>query len=326
MSPRLFDGFTFYDELDLLELRLAEIGDLVDRFVLVEATSTFQGGPKPLVFNENKARFGRWLDKIEHVVIDFPDPIPALSRKSRSKDKLERAKAWDREYYQRDQILRGFSDAAADDIVMVSDVDEIPRRDVIERIIQTRLYERNIVALGMAYYRFFLNCKVAPPKTADPEVVASAKGAASVRGLEFGWKPEDQQWNGLHLAQRRYVTSPSDLRRARIDPPKAWARLGLGGLGLRVKNRRFCGMANPVVVVPDAGWHFSSLGGYDGWLKKVQAFSHTEYRNTAEFKDQAAFQAWFAMHQIVGLEDLPEAVRAAPSAWAAYLYLPPGDG
>ena len=73
--PRLFDCFTFYDELDLLELRLAELGDIVARFVLVEAASTFQGQPKPLVFEKEKARFAPWLDKIEHVVIDFPDPI-----------------------------------------------------------------------------------------------------------------------------------------------------------------------------------------------------------------------------------------------------------
>jgi beta-1,4-mannosyl-glycoprotein beta-1,4-N-acetylglucosaminyltransferase len=323
MTPRLFDCFTFYDELDLLELRLAELGDIVDRFVLVEATSTFQGQPKPLVFEREKARFARWLDKIEHVVIDFPDPIPALSRKSRSKGKVERAKAWDREYYQRDQIMRGLGGAGPDDIIMVSDVDEIPRREVLERIIGTRLYEGAIVAFGMAYYRFFLNCKVAAPQDRpDEAVVASAEGAASVRGLEFGWHPSHEQWNGLHLTQMRYLKSASDLRRARIDAPAAWARLGLGGVGLRLKNRRFCGMSNPVVVVPDAGWHFSSLGGYEGWTKKVQAFSHTEYRNTAEFRDKAAFDLWFAMHRIVDIDELPASVKASGARWAAYLYPP----
>ena len=53
----LIDAFTFYNELDLLEIRLHELRGVADAFVLVEAGETFSGKPKPLVFRENRERF-----------------------------------------------------------------------------------------------------------------------------------------------------------------------------------------------------------------------------------------------------------------------------
>lgn len=53
----IIDCFTFFNELDVLEIRLRELDGVVDRFVLVEATLTHQGKPKPLLYAENKERF-----------------------------------------------------------------------------------------------------------------------------------------------------------------------------------------------------------------------------------------------------------------------------
>ena len=64
----IFDTFTFYNELDLLELRLNILGDVVDYFVINEANITFTGKPKPLYYRENKDRFKKWKDKIIHIV------------------------------------------------------------------------------------------------------------------------------------------------------------------------------------------------------------------------------------------------------------------
>ena len=67
----IFDTFTFYNELDLLELRLNILGDVVDYFVINEATITFTGKTKPLYYFENKERFKKWEDKIiYHVTHD----------------------------------------------------------------------------------------------------------------------------------------------------------------------------------------------------------------------------------------------------------------
>ena len=52
-----YDCFSFFNELDLLEIRLNVLKDAVDKFVLVEAGETHSGKPKPLYFKENEARF-----------------------------------------------------------------------------------------------------------------------------------------------------------------------------------------------------------------------------------------------------------------------------
>ena len=53
----IYDTFMFFNELELLELRLNELNGVVDKFVLVEATRTFTNKPKPLYYAENKQRF-----------------------------------------------------------------------------------------------------------------------------------------------------------------------------------------------------------------------------------------------------------------------------
>lgn len=109
----LIDAFMFYNEFDILELRLELLDEYVDRFVLVEAEVNHVGGPKELFFQKNKERFARWLPKITHVIVTA-DEAP--------KD----ANPWSREKYQREAILRGLDDVPDTSIVMISDVDEIP--------------------------------------------------------------------------------------------------------------------------------------------------------------------------------------------------------
>jgi O-antigen biosynthesis protein len=108
----LIDTFIFFNELDVLEVRLETLAPHVDRFVLVEADTTFQGKPKPLYFAENKQRFAKFADKIIHVVVeDMPiDGVP-----------------FDREYFQRDAIRRGLEGLPPETWILLSDVDEIPR-------------------------------------------------------------------------------------------------------------------------------------------------------------------------------------------------------
>lgn len=111
----LVDCFMFYNELDILELRLSCLDRHVDRFVLVESEVSHAGSPKELFFYNNRARFTKWLDKIEHVIV---------SAEESPKDE----NPWSREKYQRECILRGLDRCSCPDhsIIMVSDVDEIP--------------------------------------------------------------------------------------------------------------------------------------------------------------------------------------------------------
>ncbi|WP_207477512.1 hypothetical protein [Arenibaculum pallidiluteum] len=112
----IIDAFTFFNELDVLELRLRELHGVVDRFVLVEATRTHAGRPKPLYFADSRSRFAPWADKIRHIVVD---DLPADGD------------AWVRENMQRDAILRGLDGITGDDVILVSDADEIVRAGVV---------------------------------------------------------------------------------------------------------------------------------------------------------------------------------------------------
>lgn len=144
--PKVYDCFTFFNELDLLEVRLNELDGVVDRFVLCESPYTFRGQPKPLVFQENRARFARFLPKIEHVVVD---DLPLGGRK-KEHDYFKK------ERFQRNALARGLHDAAPDDYVILCDVDEIPRASVIEAIVRAN-GPKAVHLLEMDYYTYFLN-------------------------------------------------------------------------------------------------------------------------------------------------------------------------
>ena len=67
---KVFDCFTFYNELDLLEIRLSELYPVVDHFVLAEANVTYTNNSKRMIFAENREYFRRFQDKLIYVAVD----------------------------------------------------------------------------------------------------------------------------------------------------------------------------------------------------------------------------------------------------------------
>ena len=116
---KIYDCFTFYNELDLLDLHLEELYDHVDYFVIVESTKTFQNNDKSLFLKLNWNRYIKYHDKIIHVVVD---------------DSPGSANAWDNETFQRNAIMRGLTNAADEDIIIIGDVDEIIRAEVVDQM------------------------------------------------------------------------------------------------------------------------------------------------------------------------------------------------
>jgi Glycosyltransferase family 17 len=144
------DTFTFFNELDVLALRLAILTDVVDRFVLVEATETFTGIPKSLNFLEHRddPRFAPYRDRITHVIVnDLPRGTP-----------------WQREFAQRNAIRRGLADCHDTDLILISDVDEIPRpRSILEaRSIGTQ-HRGESIAFRQTLYGYTLNWRHVRP-------------------------------------------------------------------------------------------------------------------------------------------------------------------
>jgi beta-1,4-mannosyl-glycoprotein beta-1,4-N-acetylglucosaminyltransferase len=117
----IYDCFTFFNELDILEMRLEELYPVVDKFVIVEMDKTFQGQPKELFLSNNLLRFEKYWDKMKCFFEKCPDDI---------------TNPWEREYYQRNCIRKRVANMRPrqDDIIMVSDADEIPRRSVVQSL------------------------------------------------------------------------------------------------------------------------------------------------------------------------------------------------
>jgi|TARA_R100000084_G_scaffold70829_1_gene31436 beta-1,4-mannosyl-glycoprotein beta-1,4-N-acetylglucosaminyltransferase len=136
---QVFDCFIFNNEVDLLELRLNILDDVVDKFVIVEGNSTFSGNKKESNFLKNKERFEKWSDKI---IYEFAD-IPNLER------------SWDREIFSRNYALTLpiFND---DDIIISSDLDEIPNPEAIEMVSEW-ITDKTHYTLQMNFYMYYLN-------------------------------------------------------------------------------------------------------------------------------------------------------------------------
>ena len=120
---KIIDTFTFYNELDMLYYRLSALYNFVDKFVLVEATLTFKGNPKPLYYEENKEKFKMFADKIVHVIVQ--DLIPNATHVYSDK---QDDYVWKNENHQRNCIDYGIKTLklSDEDLIMISDVDEIP--------------------------------------------------------------------------------------------------------------------------------------------------------------------------------------------------------
>ena len=107
---KIIDCFVFYNEMDLLEYRLALLYDTVDFFILVESTHTYIGKEKPLFYNINKPRFAKYSDKIIHIIVsDFPYKYPEIDYKNNKlyigfngnkDDYLENGEQWINESFQ----------------------------------------------------------------------------------------------------------------------------------------------------------------------------------------------------------------------------------
>jgi len=137
---KIYDCFTFFNEFDLLELRLRELYDHVDYFVVVEGNRTFQNQEKPFYYDSMKYRYAQWQDKIIRVrLMDMPEDTDP----------------WGRERHQRDGILQGLSaDTEDNDIIMISDVDEIPRVETIQKL---RSSIQSIWGFRMPLFNFKFN-------------------------------------------------------------------------------------------------------------------------------------------------------------------------
>jgi beta-1,4-mannosyl-glycoprotein beta-1,4-N-acetylglucosaminyltransferase len=116
----------FYNELDVLEVRLKELYDHVDHIVISEASTTFSGHSKDYIFLDNQERFKPFLDKVIHVKVeDMPGVVPGAP---------DGMACMYNENHQRNVLTRGLTDADDNDIILICDMDEILRGSVVDQL------------------------------------------------------------------------------------------------------------------------------------------------------------------------------------------------
>lgn len=227
---KIYDCFTYFNEIELLELRLNLLHDVVDYFVVVEANKTHKNNQKDFNFEKNTALLQDYLAKIIYIKVeDMPD-CPSNE--------------WELENYQRNCITRGLTSSSPEDLILISDIDEIPApaaiklltennrstelctddcRQNIEQLITVpenllTQYGRGLLditplALEQTLYYYFVNCQC------------------------------KEKWHGTTITKAKYLAIPQLFRNYR----NVFPRISYGG------------------------WHFSYLGGIERILEKLNS-------------------------------------------------------
>lgn len=228
----VYDCIPFFNEIDILKLRLHILNPIVDKFVIEEATVTFSGEPKELCFEKNKDLFKEFLPKIEYIVVDN-SPVNTTTHL--------------RDKFQKNALVKGLADATEEDVIILSDVDEIPNPKALEEVI-AHFDKDKIYHFAQRMFYCFLNME---------EVSGNL---LSITGEFPG--VERRLWLGTKVFSKKSI--PADgiiqLREALVTSPEA-------------------------VRVPNGGWHFGYMGntGEKDVAKristKVVAAAHQEYND-----------------------------------------------
>ena len=202
VKRQVVDITLFNNELELLDLRVKILEDVVDFFIVKEATHTFQGDPKELLSKAYNH------PKVFTYVVEFS---PGMD-------------TWQRDRFQRgvqvDLTAYGINEDA---IVMTSDLDEIPNPEAVEWV-RDNFNPSAMYALEQRMHQYYLN----------------------VRNLS-------EPWSGTRIcSMERYRLMDAETMR---------------------HSQHLC------MTLPDAGWHWSFLGGEKQIEKKIRSYAHEEYDN-----------------------------------------------
>jgi len=155
---KIFDCFMYMNEDVILDLRLNSLDQYVDYFVIVESCYFHNGNKKKLNFDIKK--FSKFKKKIIYLVLEHePDDIEKINDHDDPKIKSSKhiLNGMRRDFYQRNFIKKGLVECEENDIVLISDIDEIPKLENFNK----KLINNEIVFFKqrMFYYKFNLCSK-----------------------------------------------------------------------------------------------------------------------------------------------------------------------
>ena len=268
---KIFDVFPFFNELDLLEIRLSILDPYVDHFVISEATKTFQGDDKPLYYLENKERFEKFNHKIIHNVVDDADSITLSRYGVKYNTSVE---AQQRDTYQKDKIKEILLEVCDDDVIIWSDLDEVPNPDSIKEI-KSFFQKDCIYQFAQDNYISFINLKEISGN------ITSQTGNFGIPGKWFGTKMfSSSLLSKFEMTELR--NKRAEIPNYIIDPG-GWHWSYVGSEGLSVEERL---------------------------IKKIECSSHPEL-NVKSIKDNVdqvnenldPFGRTFASYEVVSIDD-----------------------
>ena len=194
---KIYDCFSFWDEDLLLEIRLNILDKFVDYFVIVEGNKTWQNNPKKLKFDIKK--FKKFEEKIIYIPVeDMPDGNNPYVR----------------ENFQRNAINRGINKANDDDLIIISDLDEIPD------LKKLRNFKKNMRFAVFKQLHFYYKFNLQSIKNPN--------------------------WYGSRICVKKYLKSPQWLRDLKFKKRPFW-RIDKLRLNNIIENGgwHFCNLKNP---------------------------------------------------------------------------------
>jgi len=199
---KIYDCFMYFDEELILDLRLNILNKFVDYFVIVESIFTHKGEKRDLKFNINK--FKKFEDKIVYLVYDQePSQIEKIVSKDTEDEKSRKyiMNALFRENAQRNFINGALNDLDNEDIILISDVDEIPNLKGInfkEKKSKIILFKQD-----MLYYKFNLklpNLDWTGTKACKKKYFKSAQWLRNVKDRKYPFYRVD-----TYFSEKKYI-------------------------------------------------------------------------------------------------------------------------
>jgi beta-1,4-mannosyl-glycoprotein beta-1,4-N-acetylglucosaminyltransferase len=263
----VFDCFTFFNELDLLEFRLRLLSGVVDKFVICESNLTFSGNTKPYNFQDNRERFKDWEDKIIYLPIEQDKEGMAFEKVTSYSPNNG---PFLLEYQQRNALIYAAELMKDGDLVFIGDLDEIPDPRAVTALKQSGIIINGInnsVSFSMLFHYYYMNCQM---------------------------EGYDRIWNGTVACFADYFKEKGP--------------------------QYFRDHRNHFTKLPNAGYHFSYLGGPEKVKTKIESFAHTEFNRPDITSDdniinainngQDIFKRNGVSYKVVSLSHYPEPIRS----------------
>ncbi len=154
MNRKILDSFTFNNEFDMVKLRLYYLNDIVDHFIISESKYTYSGKLKPYYFDQIIDTIPEDIRK-KIIRLKYEPDISKLNFSNKLKSFDLNDGAWALEHGQRNYITQNISDFSLDDLIMVSDIDEIPNKKIIQDLkLNSDLSIPCVFKCKMFYYNF----------------------------------------------------------------------------------------------------------------------------------------------------------------------------